>query len=97
MNARAAGLPIPTSSSISNNISESISSNDINKLPNINNNNNNNNNVLVNNSLFTRNSDMLNSNNSNGSLNDNNNCVQITNTQAAISLSTVYVSIELRK
>uniref|UniRef100_T1H2B1 Uncharacterized protein n=1 Tax=Megaselia scalaris TaxID=36166 RepID=T1H2B1_MEGSC len=38
MNARAAGLPIPTSSSISNNISESISSNDINKLPNINNN-----------------------------------------------------------
>lgn len=88
MNARAAGLPIPTSS-ISTTISDAISTSELNKNSNMNNNNNNNNNLLVNNSLFTRNSDMLNSNNSNGSVSDN--CVQITNTQAAISLSTVYV------
>lgn len=85
MNARAVGLPIPSSTTASSINTETRTPNEFEKSSN--------NNLLVNNTLFTRNSDMLHSNNSNGSINnDNNTCVQITNTQAAISLSTVYVS-----
>lgn len=83
INARAAGLPTLTSSTFSNDNTAINATKDTE--------NSSNNIMLANNTLITRNNSDL-SNNSNESFLNENTCIQITNTQEAISLSTVYVS-----
>ncbi|KAL5274827.1 hypothetical protein ACFFRR_001084 [Megaselia abdita] len=80
MNSKASGCPIPISIMAS---STDVKINNFDKTSK--------DNILAKNIAFTRNSDILRSNHIHSIIDDNNSCVQITNTQAAISLSTVYV------
>lgn len=84
INARASGLPIPMSSIFSTNDTEAKTNKNFESSSK--------NNISANNILFAKNSDIINSSSNENTSNENNTSVQITNTQAAISLSTVYVS-----